>query len=54
MGRGVEADISISRYDQCECHYERRCRRDPDEWCLGTITVDDVAEAIGRRLVPTK
>ncbi len=49
-GPWSEADISISRYDQCRCHYERRCRLDAAGWCLGTITVDDVAEAIARRL----
>ena len=25
-----DEDISISRYDVCDCHYERRCRRDDD------------------------
>ena len=43
-------DVSISRYDQCSCHYERRCRRQVDEWCLGTITVDEVTAAVERRL----
>lgn len=44
------ADIAISRYDRCDCHYERRCRRDPARWCLGTIEVDEVIRAIERRL----
>ena len=44
------ADISLSRYDGCDCHYERRCRRDAAQWCLGTITVDEVMTAIGRRM----
>jgi lipopolysaccharide heptosyltransferase I len=43
------SDITIERYDACECHYERICRR-TDGWCLGTVTVDEVASAIGRRL----
>jgi lipopolysaccharide heptosyltransferase I len=43
-------DATISRYEVCDCHYERRCRRDPDQWCLGTIAFDDVAAAIDRRL----
>jgi lipopolysaccharide heptosyltransferase I len=46
-------DITISRYDTCDCHYERRCRRDDSAWCLGSITVDEVADAIERRLGQT-
>jgi lipopolysaccharide heptosyltransferase I len=42
-------DQTIGRYDACDCHYERRCRRDRG-WCLGEITVDDVQAAIERRL----
>ncbi len=44
------ADIAISRYDACDCHYERRCRHDAARWCLGTISVDDVLGAIEKRL----
>jgi lipopolysaccharide heptosyltransferase I len=44
------ADISLSRYRECICHYERRCRRDARDWCLGSITVEEVGEAIGKRL----
>jgi lipopolysaccharide heptosyltransferase I len=47
-----ERDITLSRYDACDCHYERRCRRDPDRWCLGTITEDEVRRAIDLRLGP--
>ena len=43
-------DITLARYDACDCHYERRCRRDADRWCLGTIGEDDVRQAIDRRL----
>jgi ADP-heptose:LPS heptosyltransferase len=43
-------DISISRYDTCDCHYERRCRRDEATWCLGSITVDEVLTAVDERL----
>lgn len=45
-----QADVCVSRYADCECHYERRCRRDPAHWCLGTISVDEVARAIDDRL----
>jgi heptosyltransferase-1 len=46
------ADVAISRYDRCDCHYERRCRRDPGRWCLGTISVDDVIKSIDERRMP--
>ena len=45
-----DADISISLYDRCDCHYERRCRRTVDQWCLGTIGVDAVAKAVDQRI----
>jgi lipopolysaccharide heptosyltransferase I len=44
------SDLSLTRYESCDCHYERRCRRDASGWCLGTITVDEVIDAIDRRL----
>ena len=47
-----DRDITLSRYEACDCHYERRCRRDPDRWCLGTIEEDDVQRAIDARLGP--
>lgn len=50
-GPWSERDISIGRYDRCACHYERQCRHaDPREWCLSSITVDEVSAAIDRRL----
>jgi lipopolysaccharide heptosyltransferase I len=42
-------DIAIARYESCPCHYERRCRQ-PAQWCLETIAVDQVIAAIDRRL----
>jgi lipopolysaccharide heptosyltransferase I len=44
------ADEVVSRYASCECHYERRCRRDVSGWCLGSIGEDDVRAAVERRL----
>lgn len=44
-----DRDVSISRYDQCACHYQRACRQ-PARWCLETITVDEVIAAIARRV----
>jgi lipopolysaccharide heptosyltransferase I len=43
-----EADISLSRYGACVCHYQRRCRR--SRACIEDITVEDVRGAIDRRL----
>ena len=42
------ADITISRFDRCVCHYERRCRRDRP--CIDDITVDEVVAAVERRV----
>jgi heptosyltransferase I len=38
----------ISRYESCECHYERRCHA--REWCLNSINVAEVTAAIQQRL----
>jgi lipopolysaccharide heptosyltransferase I len=50
-GPWAGADISISRYDACDCHYRRRCRRG-EGWCLATIPIEAVTDAIDRRLAP--
>jgi heptosyltransferase I len=42
------ADISLSRFDDCVCHYQRRCRR--RHGCIEDITIEDVRGAIDRRL----
>jgi heptosyltransferase I len=42
------ADISLSRFGDCVCHYRRRCRRPVG--CIEDITVEDVRGAIDRRL----
>jgi lipopolysaccharide heptosyltransferase I len=49
-GPWSSTDRSLSRYSTCDCHYERRCRRSADEWCLGTISEAEVRGAIGVRL----
>jgi heptosyltransferase-1 len=43
-----EDDITISRYDTCLCHYERRCRRATP--CIDDISLDEVLAAVERRL----
>ena len=42
------ADISLSRYADCVCHYQRRCRRSRP--CIEDISVEDVRAAVDRRL----
>jgi heptosyltransferase-1 len=41
-------DVTVSRYDTCGCHYDRRCTQ--DEWCLTTIPVSEVTAAVQQRL----
>jgi ADP-heptose:LPS heptosyltransferase len=42
------ADIVVSRVAQCECLYERRCRRSVP--CIDDIGIDEVRDAVRRRL----
>lgn len=46
-------DISLGDYAACDCHYERRCRRDAAGWCLARIGVEEVIAAVDRRLAAT-
>jgi len=41
-------DTWVSRFDDCECHHKRRCRREIP--CIRTITVQQAADAVDRRL----
>ena len=41
-------DVTVSRFTECSCHHQRRCR--VARWCLEDISVDDVTAAIARRL----
>jgi ADP-heptose:LPS heptosyltransferase len=41
-------DVSVSRYETCHCHYDRRCHHSP--WCLIDIPVAEVCAAIKQRL----
>ena len=42
------ADITVSRYETCECRYKRRCRRARP--CIDEIAMDEVARAVDLRL----
>jgi heptosyltransferase-1 len=45
------ADVTVSRYETCRCHYRRRCRE--AQWCLGEVPVAEVTAAIQQRLSVT-
>jgi lipopolysaccharide heptosyltransferase I len=49
-GPWVADDVTLSRYEGCDCHYERRCRRDASRWCLASITEEELRAAIDTRL----
>lgn len=42
-------DIVLSKFDECVCHYARKCQV-PDKWCLARISAHEVMAAISRRL----
>jgi lipopolysaccharide heptosyltransferase I len=44
-------DVTVSRYERCECHYERKCHQ--AEWCLDSVRVAEVTAAIQQRLAHT-
>jgi heptosyltransferase-1 len=46
-----EEDATVSRYDTCGCHYDRRCHQ--PAWCLEQVAVAEVCAAIQRRLRST-
>ncbi|MBI1874328.1 MAG: glycosyltransferase family 9 protein [Acidobacteria bacterium] len=41
-------DRSLSRFETCICHHERRCRR--DRACVLDISIDEVIEAVNARV----
>jgi heptosyltransferase I len=47
-GPWCPADITVSRFGSCGCHYDRRCRQ--AEWCLTTVPVIEVTAAVQQRL----
>ena len=47
-GPWAPADVTLSRNRACACHHQRRCTA--PVWCLGELSVDDVAAAVDRRV----
>jgi lipopolysaccharide heptosyltransferase I len=50
-GPYAAADMSLSRYESCGCHYDRRCHQ--ARWCLADVGVAEACAAIQQRLRPT-
>jgi lipopolysaccharide heptosyltransferase I len=48
-GAWATQDITVSRFDRCGCHYDRRCHE--SRWCLSDVTSTEVCAAVQRRLV---
>ena len=47
-GPWIEEDAAVSRFDECGCHYDRRCHR--RDWCLLDVPATEVCAAVQRRL----
>jgi lipopolysaccharide heptosyltransferase I len=47
-GPWMPDDLTVSRFEACDCHYERRCRR--ASRCIDDIKVEDVQQAVDERL----
>ena len=47
-GPWSEDDVSVSRFDRCECHYDRTCHG--ARWCLEDVTVAEVCAAVQQRV----
>ena len=41
-------DLSVSVYEACGCHYDRRCHQ--QRWCLGEVTTAEVCAAVQQRI----
>jgi heptosyltransferase-1 len=47
-GPWTPADLAVSRYDQCRCHYDRQCHE--RAWCLADVTTAEVSAVVQQRL----
>jgi lipopolysaccharide heptosyltransferase I len=47
-GPFAPADVTLSRFETCVCHHERRCRRATP--CIDAIALAEVQDAVTRRL----
>ena len=47
-GPWTSRDLTVSRFDSCQCHYERQCHA--NRWCLLEISPSEVVELVEERL----
>jgi heptosyltransferase-1 len=47
-GPWTARDVVVSRYEQCGCHYDRRCHE--RQWCLDEVIVREVCAAVQQRV----
>jgi lipopolysaccharide heptosyltransferase I len=47
-GPWATSDVCVSRFAACQCHHKRRCSA--AAWCLDGVTVDEMLEAVERRM----
>jgi heptosyltransferase-1 len=47
-GPWASRDLTISRFESCQCHYRRQCHA--TRWCLLDVSPREVIELVGRRL----
>ncbi len=45
-------DLTVSRFERCGCHYDRRCHQ--PTWCLGEVMAAEVCAAVQRRLASAR
>jgi lipopolysaccharide heptosyltransferase I len=50
-GPWVSRDLTVSRFDVCQCHYERRCHA--KRWCLLDLLPKEVMDRVDERLADT-
>jgi ADP-heptose:LPS heptosyltransferase len=51
-GPFAAADIVISRYETCGCHYDRRCHE--ASWCLDSVHLAEVCAAVQQRAASSR
>jgi heptosyltransferase-1 len=47
-------DIVVSRASACVCHHKRQCRRNGSRMCMDDISVEEVIDAVDRRLATAR
>jgi ADP-heptose:LPS heptosyltransferase len=45
-------DVTVSKYETCGCHYDRRCHE--PSWCLAEVGTAEVCAAVQRRLLTAR